>query len=178
MVSRFVWGWIVSPLGIGLTLGSLAGLAAAIGREFTLPVLARASDQDEASLVRSLDELWQRHIVVNASGQRSEAYDFTHAKLREVVYNNLSAARRRLLHRRIAEALEIVHAQTIDAVSAQVAAHYVLAGRFQQAILHYRRAAEVAAPRLCQLRCDPRLSPCHRTAGKRRASPRVGCRPA
>lgn len=27
-VSRFAWGWIVSPLGIGLTLGSLAGLAA------------------------------------------------------------------------------------------------------------------------------------------------------
>jgi hypothetical protein len=27
-ISRFAWGWIVSPLGIGLTLGSLAGLAA------------------------------------------------------------------------------------------------------------------------------------------------------
>ncbi len=28
LVSRFAGGWIVSPLGIGLTLGSLAGLAA------------------------------------------------------------------------------------------------------------------------------------------------------
>ena len=28
LVSRFAWGWIVSPLGIWLTLGSLAGLAA------------------------------------------------------------------------------------------------------------------------------------------------------
>lgn len=27
-VSRFAWGWIASPLGIGFTLGSLAGLAA------------------------------------------------------------------------------------------------------------------------------------------------------
>jgi hypothetical protein len=27
-VSRFAWGWIVSPLGIGFTVGSLAGLAA------------------------------------------------------------------------------------------------------------------------------------------------------
>lgn len=26
--SRFTWGWIISPLGVGLTLGSLAGLAA------------------------------------------------------------------------------------------------------------------------------------------------------
>jgi hypothetical protein len=28
LLSRFAWGWIVSPAGIGLTLGSLAGLAA------------------------------------------------------------------------------------------------------------------------------------------------------
>ena len=27
-VSRFAWDWIISPLGLGLTLGSLAGLAA------------------------------------------------------------------------------------------------------------------------------------------------------
>jgi hypothetical protein len=27
-VSRFAWGWIVSPLGIGFTVGSLAGIAA------------------------------------------------------------------------------------------------------------------------------------------------------
>ncbi|MBM4461217.1 MAG: hypothetical protein FJ011_26255 [Chloroflexi bacterium] len=27
-VSRFAWGWIASPLGIGFTIGSLAGLAA------------------------------------------------------------------------------------------------------------------------------------------------------
>jgi hypothetical protein len=26
--SRFAWGWIISPLGIGLTLGALAGIAA------------------------------------------------------------------------------------------------------------------------------------------------------
>jgi hypothetical protein len=28
LVSRFAWGWIISPWGVGLTLGSLAGLAA------------------------------------------------------------------------------------------------------------------------------------------------------
>ncbi len=122
----------------------LAEQAAAIGREFTLPVLARASDQDEDGLVRSLDELWQRRIVRDASGHGTEAYDFTHDKLREVAYNSLSAARRRLLHRRIAQAMESVHAHMPDAVSGQVATHYELAGRYEQAIPHYQRAAEVA----------------------------------
>lgn len=28
LVSRFAWGWIASPFGIGFTIGSLAGLAA------------------------------------------------------------------------------------------------------------------------------------------------------
>jgi hypothetical protein len=27
-ISRFAWGWIISPFGLGLTLGSLAGVAA------------------------------------------------------------------------------------------------------------------------------------------------------
>lgn len=41
----------------------LVGLAATIGREFTADVLAQASEGDEETLVRGLDELWRRQIV-------------------------------------------------------------------------------------------------------------------
>ena len=123
---------------------ALAGLAAAIGREFTWPVLAHASDQDEQALVHSLDELWQRRIVRDIPGRDTPAYDFTHDKLREVAYNSQSATRRRLLHQRIAQAMESVHGPALDAVSGQIATHYELAGRFEQAIPHYQRAAAVA----------------------------------
>lgn len=122
----------------------LAGSAAAIGREFTLPVLARVCDQDENGLVHSLDELWQRRIVHDAAGRGSEAYDFTHGKLREVAYNSLSAARRRLLHRRIAEAMEGIYQSQLDTVSGQIATHYEAARLFDQAVLSYQRAAEAA----------------------------------
>ena len=74
----------------------------------------------------------------------SEAYDFTHGKLREVAYNSLSAARRRLLHRRIAEAMEAVYRNQLDTVNGQIAAHYESAGLFDRAVLYYQRAAEVA----------------------------------
>ena len=127
------------------TRAQLAGLAAAIGREFTWPVLAHASDQDEQALVHSLDELWQRRIVRDIPGRDTPAYDFTHDKLREVAYNSQSATpRRRLLHQRIAQAMESVHASALDAVSGQIATHYELAGRFEQAIPHYQRVAAVA----------------------------------
>lgn len=41
----------------------LAGLAATIGRQFSLAVLSHASQHPEETLVRALDELWQRRIV-------------------------------------------------------------------------------------------------------------------
>ena len=118
----------------------LASLAATIGREFTFDVLARASDGDEDTLVRGLDELWQRRIVRE---QGADAYDFSHDKIREVAYAEVSAARRRLLHRQVALALEAVHTRDLDAVSGQVASHYERAGLLKQAIPYYQRAAEV-----------------------------------
>jgi DNA-binding SARP family transcriptional activator len=119
----------------------LAGLAATIGREFTFAVLARASDSDEDTLVRALDELWQRRIVRE---QGTDAYDFGHDKLRQAAYASLSAARQRLLHHRVAQALEAVYAQNLDPVSGQVAAHYERASQPEQAIPYYQRAAESA----------------------------------
>jgi hypothetical protein len=71
----------------------------------------------EPTLVRGLDELWQRRIVRE---QGAEAYDFSHDKLREAAYTELSAARRRLLHRRVAEAIKTVHARDLNAASGQV----------------------------------------------------------
>jgi tetratricopeptide (TPR) repeat protein len=61
-----------------------------------------------------------------------------------VAYAELSAARRRLLHRRVAAALEAAHAGDRDAISGQVAAHYERAGLPVQALPAYQRAAEVA----------------------------------
>ena len=62
----------------------LVGVAATIGREFTLDVLAEASDLgvNEDTLIRAVDELWQRRIVRE---QGVNAYDFSHNKLREVL---------------------------------------------------------------------------------------------
>ena len=119
----------------------LVGLASTIGREFTSTVLARANEGDEDSLVRGLDELWRRRIVREHG---VDAYDFSHDRIREVAYERLSPARRRVLHRRVAQALETVYAQDLDAVSAQVAAHYEQAGLPEQAICRYFRAGEAA----------------------------------
>jgi predicted ATPase/DNA-binding SARP family transcriptional activator len=119
----------------------LVGVAATIGRAFTADVLAAAGEADEAALVRGLDELWQRRIVRE---QGADAYDFSHDKLREVAYLALSPARRRHHHRRVAQALERLHAHDPGPVSGQIAGHYEQAGAAGQAVAWYQRAAEAA----------------------------------
>jgi DNA-binding SARP family transcriptional activator len=119
----------------------LAGLAATIGREFTFSTLVEASDSDPDALVCDLDELWQRQIIRQHG---AGGYDFSHDKLRQVAYEGLSEARRRLLHGRVAQAFEIVHAADLDEVASEVAAHYERAGLPDRAAAYHRRAAEVA----------------------------------
>ncbi len=119
----------------------LVGLAATIGRAFTFDVLAQASAEDEDTLVHGLDELWQRRILRE---QGADAYDFSHGKLREAAYARLSAAHRHLTHRRIAQALEAVHASNLDAVNGQIGGHYERAGLPGPAITYYQRAAKAA----------------------------------
>lgn len=121
----------------------VAGLAAAAGTHVTLDLLAEASDLDTGSVVRAVDELWRRRIM----RERDDGYDFSHDLLRDAAYELVSPARRWLLHRRIAQGLELRHAAGTDAVSAQLAQQYARGGHPERAVAYYRRAADIAALR-------------------------------
>jgi DNA-binding SARP family transcriptional activator/tetratricopeptide (TPR) repeat protein len=119
----------------------VAGLAAAVGTDFTLDLLTEASDLDAGAVVEAVDELWRRRIM----HELGDGYDFTHDLLRETAYSQVSPPRRWLLHRRVAQALEFLHADSADRVSAQLAGQYARGGRPDRALAWYRRAADVAA---------------------------------
>jgi tetratricopeptide (TPR) repeat protein len=120
----------------------VAELGAANGQAFSLDLLVQAGQENEGSAIEALDELWQKRIVRE---QGPNLFDFTHDKLREVAYAETSLPQRRLLHRRIAQALEALNADDLDAVSAQTAAQYEQAGMLNQSIPYYQRAGAVAA---------------------------------
>lgn len=124
----------------------LARIAAVIGRAFDAAVLGKVSESSEDALVQGLDELWQQGIIREQGFNRLgvEAYDFNHDKIREVAYSSLSSIRRRMLHRRVAEALEVLHTTGLDEISHQIALHYERAGVAIKAIYAYQRAAHVA----------------------------------
>ena len=121
----------------------VAGLAAAAGTNFTLGLLTEASDLEADIVVEAVDELWRRRIMQ----EFGDGYDFSHEKLREEAYAEVSPPKRWLLHRRIAQSLELLHADDTDAVAAQLAEQYARGGQVERAVAYYRRAAEVAAAR-------------------------------
>jgi len=115
-----------------------------LGRSFTYPVLAAACGLDQAGLVDGLDELWQRRVIREVSG---DGYDFSHDRIRDVAYGLISQARRRLLHRRAGEALLRVHGREAEEVQGQLGYHFASAGESLAAIDYYRQAAAVALER-------------------------------
>ena len=78
-------------------------VAAVIGRDFDLDVLASASDTAEEALLDVLDAAVEATLVVNVSGER---YSFAHALVEHALYDALAPARRVRAHRRVAEAIE------------------------------------------------------------------------
>jgi DNA-binding SARP family transcriptional activator/tetratricopeptide (TPR) repeat protein len=121
----------------------VAGLAAAVGTNFTLDLLTEASDLDADLVVEAVDELWRRRIM----REFGDGYDFSHDMLRETAYAGVSPPKRWLLHRRIAQGLELLHAKDADTVAAQLAEQYAQGGRPERAVAYYQRAADVAAGR-------------------------------
>ncbi len=122
----------------------LAGLASAIGRPFSVELLEKATDWDEASVAQALEELWQRRII---ESRGASEYDFTHDRLREVAYSELSLVRQRYWHRRVARSLAEVHEADIESWNGQIASHFEQTGMAEEAIERYSRAAAHARQR-------------------------------
>lgn len=125
----------------------LAGLASVIGRPFSFELLEKAMDWDEASLSQALDELWRRRII---ESRGASEYDFTHDRLREVAYGELTVVRRRYLHRRVARVLAEVHGADIESWNGQIASHFEEAGMPEEAISFYECAAAYARERYAE----------------------------
>lgn len=119
----------------------IAGLAAAVGRDFSLDLISEAADLDADTVMRSIDELWRQRIIC----EQSTGYDFCHDLVRDAAYASVSPPHRWLLHRRLAQGFELLHAGHEDDVAAQLAEQYERAGRPDRARRYYRRAAELAA---------------------------------
>lgn len=123
--------------GLPATARQVLGAAAVIGRSFGPETVRATSGRSEEETADALEQLVGRGVV----GEGDQGYDFRHHKLRELVYDEVGLARRRLLHGRAASALAALPGSD----PAIVAHHLRLAGQVEEAAAQYLRAADRAA---------------------------------
>lgn len=84
---------------------TLLGAAAMLEQAATFEQLTAVSGVEEMAALDALEDLVAKHLLVAAS-QSAESYLVSHDKIRDVVYEECSAARRKVLHRRAVTALQ------------------------------------------------------------------------
>src|SRR5262249_1499034 len=102
----------------------LAQIGAAIGREFSHPLLATVVRKPEAELQTTLDRLISAGLLLRQSGAPYPTYSFKHAPVRDAAYSTLLREPRRALHARIAETLESQFAEIAENQPELIARHY------------------------------------------------------
>ncbi len=106
---------------LSVEANEVLALCSVIGREFDVELLALLSDLTESALLDALDEAVLGRLVEETGADR---YCFSHALVRATLYEEMSATRRRRVHRRVADTL--VKMGSDDAVA--LAYHFVEAG--------------------------------------------------
>ncbi len=126
------------------TARQLLSAAAVLGRSFDFEMLDAVSGRSENETIAGLEELTAQGLLVEIARAGAPHYDFTHEKLRALVYDETSLARRRLLHRRTADALvQRAHAN-LDSLAGQIAHNYRAGGDETRAAEFYKRAGDYA----------------------------------
>lgn len=145
------------PAGIRETIGrrlsrladqcnELLGVAAVHGRHFSVREIAACTNCEVQAVLALLEPAVQAGIVqstVDAPGN----WQFTHALIRETIYEALSTADRLRLHAQAGDALAAVHAGRPEPALTRIAHHYYRAsalGYRENAVVYALRAAESA----------------------------------
>ena len=118
----------------------LLDVAAVLGRRFDFEILFALSLMAKERFLHTLDSLVMRRLLHEE--QESGFYDFSHDKVREVVYLDIGSARRVLLHREVADLLERRFESATHERDAHLAEHYERAKVWPKALLYLCRAAE------------------------------------
>ena len=121
----------------------LAAVAAIIGREFDFNLLQRSAGLGADETAAGVEELVRRGLLQG----RGERFDFTHDWIREVVSSRLLAPRRKLLHLRVAEALEVARPQNPEVEALAIGLHYQAAEVWDKAVEYLRQASKRALQR-------------------------------
>jgi eukaryotic-like serine/threonine-protein kinase len=117
-------------------------IAAAIGREFDAELVIRVAELSPAQLMAAANEAVAERLVTDLGGER---FSFSHALVRDTLYEELSPAQRSLLHERIGLALEAICGEDTAERLGELAHHFLAAaphGDLAKTLDYAERAGE------------------------------------
>ena len=109
----------------------LLDIAAVCGQTFNASDLSRILTLDLIDVLKKLIGIEMGHKIIRSSDSQ---FEFTHQKVREVIYENLQVALRRAYHLKTASCLEeVLSEKVLDGKIADIAHHYVEGGATEKA---------------------------------------------
>lgn len=131
---------------LGQEAERVLSLAAVIGRDFDLDVLAQATKTSEDDLLDILDAATAAALVRELADTPGH-YSFAHALIQHTLYTDLGLTRRARAHRRVAEALEDLCGDRPGSRVGELARHWFSASApidLTKALDYSRQAADAA----------------------------------
>ncbi|MBV8160688.1 MAG: hypothetical protein JO265_07185, partial [Acidimicrobiia bacterium] len=125
-------------------------VGAVAGREFDFRLLETVTDVSGDELLDAVDEALATRLLIDVLG-RPDRYAFSHALVRETLYDELSTARRLRLHRQIGLALEELSGPDVSARLPELAYHFceaAPAGEAAKAVDYARQGGDRAMAQL------------------------------
>lgn len=119
------------------------GVAAVIGREFDVDLLARVLEASPDAVLDVVDRGLAASLLVERPS-RPGRVGFAHALIGNTLYDGLSRARAASLHRRVAVQIEALHGRESGDRVADLARHWDAAGDVAAAREYSRRAGDAA----------------------------------
>lgn len=130
------------------TLSDLAleilSVGALTGGEFNLSFLQGIIKEEIVDVLEALEELEITRFVHSTQGDNQILYSFNHEKIRESILFDISPARKRLLHAKIAGTLEQHLGDHTEMRAAWIANHYQESGNLLKAFEFWIQAAQYA----------------------------------
>ena len=122
---------------------TFARVGSALGRSFDPMLVAHTIGQGEAAAKAAIEALFAQRLAHPSPGtQGAESVTFSHALVRDAIYGNMTADRRRQVHQSIVEGVQSLGRGVEDHF---LASHLARAGRPAEAVPHFLSAAMAAA---------------------------------
>jgi class 3 adenylate cyclase/predicted ATPase len=125
----------------------IAQTGAAIGREFTYELVQATVEMTDSQLRHALDLFVASGLMFQEGEIPLATYHFKHALVQDAAYSTLPKKPRRVLHARIAKALESRFPERVKMEPELLAYHYEQAGLAGPAVEYWHRAARRDAER-------------------------------